>query len=170
MPRVKIKTNNSKDSRKTGALLEILSKNDVYINKLISLADGYVVIVTTEEEQDKIFKNKTTQELAEKDFQPIIPPELKTNRSIIITNVDNHICNNNEEDIISEIYEKNHWAENNIESLFKFPNFKTIKITFNETSIPKKPQTNGLRLFSMSLPAHSIRQEIFYKIATCFRC
>ena len=170
MPRVKIKTTNSKDPRKTSALLETLSKNDVYINKLIPLADGYVVIVATEEEQDKIFKNKTTQELAGKDFIPIVPPELKANRSIIITSVDNHIYDNNEEDIIYEIYEKNLWTQNNIESLFKFPNSKTIKITFNDTSLPKKALTNGLRLFSMSLPAHSIKQEIFYNITTCFRC
>ncbi|MPC26188.1 hypothetical protein E2C01_019322 [Portunus trituberculatus] len=138
MPRVKIKTQNSTDPRKTSSLLETLSKHDIFINKLIHTQDGFVMVVNTEMEMDKIFKANTTKELNNKDFYPITPPELKASRSIIITNVDNHINNNNEDDITHELYMNNSWVNSNITSIFKFPNSRAMKITFNESCLAKK--------------------------------
>ena len=170
MPRVKIKSPNSKDPRRTSTLLEILSRNDIFPTKVIPLSDGYTIITGTEDEQDKIFKQKTEKELNDEGFQTITPPELKASRSVIITSTDNHIYRNNEADILEEIYNNNTWTKNNIDSIFKFPNSRTIKITFRETSFAKKAQTDGLRLFHMSIPFHNIKQEVFYNITTCYRC
>ncbi len=170
MPRVKIKSPNSKDPRRTSCLLEILSKNGVYITKLIPLSDGYIIITGSEDEQDKIFKEKTENELKGEGFQTITPPELKASRSVIIPSTENHIYKNNEADILEEIYQNNTWTTNSIDSIFKFPNSRTLKITFKETSYAKKAQTDGLRLFQMSIPHYNIKQEVFYNITTCFRC
>lgn len=52
----------------------------------------------------------------------------------------------------------------------KFPNSKTIKITFKQTVSAKKAQDQGLRLFQMNIPHYNIKQEIFYNIKTCFKC
>ena len=107
MPRVKIKTSDSKDPRKKNSPLESLSKNDIFITKLIALPDGFVVITSDEQDLERIFNPATIKDLSSKDLHPLIPPELKANRSVIITNVDQHIYSNNEDDIISEIKNKN---------------------------------------------------------------
>ena len=170
MPRVKIKTASSKDPRKQQSLLEVLSKNDIFITKLIPLSDGYAVITNNEDDLDRIFNPITLDDLIKKDLHPLIPPELKANRSIIITNVDNYIYNNTEDQIKEEIHDKNPWATGGIDSVFRFPNSKIIKITFTQATLAKKSQATGIRCFHMSIPGHYIKQEIFYNITTCYKC
>lgn len=170
MPRVKIKATNPKDPRQKNILLEILARHDIFITKLIPLSDGFAVIISNDQELDKIFKTSTTEDLEKNNLHPLIPPELKARRSIIIPGVDNHIYNNPEEDIQAEIEDKNSWATGQIETIFKFPNSHTLKITFKQTANAKKAQDDGIRAFQMSVPHHKIKQEIFYNINTCFKC
>lgn len=170
MPRVKIKTPNSKDPRRTNNLLEILTQNDIYITRLDPLTDGFVIITGTDDERDKIFKQKTQKELNEAGFLTITPPELRASRSVIIPRTANHIYKNDEEEIKEEINNNNEWAKNNIDNIFKFPNSKTIKITFKETCFAKKALSDGIKLFHMRIPHNDIKQEEFYNINTCFRC
>lgn len=170
MAKVKIKSSNSKDPRIKNSLLEILSRNDIYATRLISIPDGFVVLTWNEQDLDKIFNSTTNVQLEEEGLTPIIPLELKANRSVIILNVDTHIYSNNESDIMEEIMNKNDWAKENITNLVKFPNSQILKITFKQSSQAKKAQTAGLRLFSMSIPATQIKQEVYHNIQTCFRC
>ncbi|MPC69443.1 hypothetical protein E2C01_063668 [Portunus trituberculatus] len=72
--------------------------------------------------------------------------------------------------MISELYSHNTFLENKIDSVFKFPNSKTIKITFTQAVYAQKSKEHGLKLFSMKIPHHQIQQEKFYHIQTCYRC
>ena len=72
--------------------------------------------------------------------------------------------------MIAELYTHNDWLVNNIESLFKFPNSRNLKITFNQAIYALKAQQHGLKLFSIKISNHQIQQEKFYSIKTCFRC
>lgn len=170
MPRVKIKANNPKDPRQKNDLLETLAHHDIYITKMIPLSDGFVVITSNDQELDKLFKPSTTEDLEKNHLHPLIPPELKASRSVIIPGVDNHIYGNSEDEIQTEIEDKNTWTTNQIDTIFKFPNSHTLKITFKQTAMAKKAQNDGIRAFQMSIPHHKIKQEIFYSINTCFRC
>lgn len=77
MARVKIKTPNSKDPARKHKLLEILSKHVIYAIRIITVSDGFIVLTINDTEQDKIFNNKTDQELRKNHFIPQIPLELK---------------------------------------------------------------------------------------------
>lgn len=105
MARIKIKTNTKGENRKL-ALLGILSKKDIYLTRLIQSNDGYVAITASDNDSDRVFNNSTDSELREQDFIPQIPPQLKANRSILLTRVDKHIDNNEEEEILREIEAK----------------------------------------------------------------
>ncbi len=170
MPRIKIKSSDSKDPRKKSGLLAILSNNDIYVTKLIPVSDGYVIITSNDEDLDKVFQQKTTSELNENDFYPLIPPELRAKRSVIVFNVDPHIFNNEEQEIQDELQEHNEWVKNNLSSIYKFPNSKTLKITFSQAATALKALDTGLKMFQMSIPKHRIQQEKFYQLQTCFRC
>lgn len=99
MARVKIKSLNSKDQRRKAKRLEILSKNDKYVTRILPINDGFIIVTINKTELDKIFNNITDKELGEHDFVPQVPPQLKANRSGLIFKVDNHIYNKDVETI-----------------------------------------------------------------------
>lgn len=168
MPRVKIKVNNPKDPNKKDSLLNILSRYDIYPTDVMQIQDGYVII-TTDDDQDKLFQEKIKEEFNQQDFNTITPPELKAKRSVIAFNLNSHIYNNNEDEMKEEIIAHNQWIGENIDTVFKFPNSRNIKITFTQAIYAIKAQEKGLKLFSMKIPFHQIKQEKFYSIMTCFK-
>lgn len=169
MARVKIKCTNSKDPRKKHKLLEILSKNEIYATRIITVQDGFIVLTSDETEQDKLFNNKTDNELKKEDLIPQIPLELKASRSVLIFKVDNEIFNKHEEDIKEELERQNPWVGQILQTQ-KFTTSNIIKITFDETVKAVKATEKGLLAFSMRLPYYDIKVDTFYNITTCFRC
>ena len=82
-------------------MLKILTSNDIFVTKLITVNDRYVILTGSDSDLDNIFNNVTNLNLEKKGYYPQNPPELKVKRSIIIFNADQHIYNN-KEDIIKE--------------------------------------------------------------------
>lgn len=72
MVKVKI-SHNSSDPRRTNKLLELLARNEVYANRIISVSDGFIILTNSEKELYKIFNNITNKVLEENEFHPIIP-------------------------------------------------------------------------------------------------
>lgn len=169
MARVKIKSDNTKDPRRTSKLLEILSTNDVYVTRLIPVNDGFIVLTSGDNELDKIFNNTTDKLLEENDFTPQIPPELSANRSVLLFKVDNHIFGNSERDIKTEIETRNDWV-GKVTRVYKFPKGNIMKITFNEAQKAKKALDIGLKMFSMKVAKYDIRQDTHINILTCLKC
>ena len=69
--------------------------------------------------------------------------------------------------------------ENNINSsnpglktktLHKFPNSRTLKVTFDTREMALKCASSGLKLFCLYIPARRIEEEIFVPITFCYRC
>ena len=75
-----------------------------------------------------------------------------------------------EEEIIDELVAKNTWIGDNLDSVYKFPNSSTLKITFSLTALAKKCTEQGIRAFCLSVPPHDIRQETFIPIKCCMKC
>ena len=169
MARIKIKSGSSKDPDRLNQLLELLSKNDIYATKILPAPDGFVVVTENEAELDRIFNNTTDKELINNQFTPLIPPELKAHRSVLIFRIDDHIYNNNEESILQELQEQNQWITG-IASVSKFTRGRGLKITFTDTIVAKKAQEKGLLLYSMRIPSYNIIQDRYLSINTCLRC
>lgn len=171
MARVKIKCQNSKDKDKKIALLQILSLNQVYATRVISMPDGFVVLTNTDNDLDTIFRRDVKNSLNESHFTPIVPPELKAKMTVIRVRVDDYIYGNNTDEIKEELIRENNWiAEDDMEETFKFPKSNTIKITFQQTTTTEKTVNSGLLMFSMFIPTTQIKQEEFINITTCLRC
>lgn len=152
MAKVKIKTLNSKDDRRKIKLLEILSKNDIYATRITYTPDGFVIFTNDETDLDKLFNGETDRLLVEDGFTPQIPIELKTQRTVKIFNVDNHIYNHEVEDMCNELMDKNPFTSNQVHEIFKFPRAKIRSVTFTKTNVAKKAAEQGLKMFSMSIP------------------
>lgn len=169
MARVKIKSDNPKDPRRSTKLLEILASNDVYISRLIQLHDGFVALTASDEDLDKIFNNVIDKILEENNFSPQIPAQLNAQRSVLLFRVCNHIYSNTEADIKEEIELKNDWT-GTISKVHKFPRNNIIKVTFTDTAKAKKAQESGIKLFHMKIAPYDIRQDEYINIMTCLHC
>ena len=169
MARVRIKKLNPRESTKS-KLLEILSTNLIYATTIIATPDSYIVLTETDKDIDTIFQQKCQEELKENNFEPILPPELRAKRTIILFNVDDYILSHNDEDIKDELTQENGWLNEGIESIFRIPRTKILKLCLNETTTAKAATEKGLLAFHMSIPSYNIKIEEFIPVLTCMRC
>ncbi len=72
-------------------LLRTLSANIIYATRIITVQDGFIVLTRSDEEVDKIFQQKTQQELINNRFLSILLPELKAKRTVLIFNTVEYI-------------------------------------------------------------------------------
>ena len=168
MGRIRIKHDNP-TSQGQLKLLQILATQQIYVTKIITTKDGYITLTKNDEDQDSIFKGQCLQELKANDFQPILPPDLRAKRTILIFNIDDTIFKHEEEEIKDELIIKNTWIEE-ITHIFKFPKHNIVKICFSETATAKKATETGLLAFYMSIPSYNIKQEEYVHINTCMKC
>ena len=169
MARVKIKHKSPSTTTKT-KLLETLSKNLIYVTRVIVLSDGFVVLTRTDEDLDAIFKGDCAQDLQNNDFQPILPPELRAKRTVLIFRVDDHIFSRDEEEIQENLLKENSWMQDGIANIYKFPKSNIIKICFRQTITAKKATEQGILGFNMHIPHYNIKIEEFIHINTCMKC
>ncbi len=170
MTRVKIKCRGTPDRNKKLKLLEILFSHQVHVARCFIGNGGYIAIPNTETDGDRIFQKETKVDLEGHGFNPLMPAELKVKKSVIISKLDDVIYDREEEEIKDELTLKNTWMENELDSIFKFPNSATIKLTFTQTSLAKKCTEKGIRAFNISIPHHEVKQETFIQINCCMRC
>lgn len=151
--------------------MEILFSRDIEVNRIFEVRDGFALLVSKDNHVDNIFTSETKQLLSDHEFNPVMPPELRSRKSVIIPRVDDLIYDRNVVDIGEEIARVNDWiTEEDIESVYKFPNSPTLKVTFHQTNIAKKCTESGLKAFKISIPAHEIRLEKYIPIKCCMRC
>ncbi len=171
MPRVKIKCRGTPSKEKKLKLLEILFSNEIHITKVFVTNDGFALLLLNEEHVDKVFYRDVKEALVRENFTPILPPEQKVKRSVIVTRLDDVIYKDHEaNDIAFEMEARNPWMEGDIEQIFMFPNSPTLKITFTQSATAKKCIERGFLAFNISVPANDIKQETFIPIRCCMRC
>ncbi len=151
-------------------LIEILCSRDVEISRIITANDGFAVITVNEQNADYIFKAEVKQRLALHDFLPIMPPELKAQKSVIIPRADELLYEWNIVETGEQLLRKNTWIGEELENVYKFPNSLTIKLTFTQTKLAKKCTETGLKAFSISIPPHEIMLEKYIPIKCCMGC
>ena len=147
MARIKIKCKapNNKDNKIK--LIEILSRRDIEISRIFNTHDGFAVLTVNEHHADSIFDQETKAELSQNDFNPVMPPDLKAKKSVIIPRVDDLIYEWSNVDIGEELKRQNSWIGEELEAVYKFPNSPTIKLTFTQTKLAKKKYRGWTKSF-----------------------
>ncbi len=157
-------------TKKKKKLLEILCTKEIHVTKIFNTNDGFALLLLNEENAEKIFTKGLKDSLDREGFSPLMTPELKVKKSIIVTRVEDLIYDRYEDEIADELKLKNSWIGDAIDSVFKFPNSSTIKITFTQTNLAKKSIEKGLLAFNLSIPPSDIKQETFIQMKTCMKC
>ena len=91
-------------------------------------------------------------------YKPILPPDLKVKRLLILLQCDDEILNQRE-GIKSEIKKQNDCIK--VQDIFKYNSPKNIKATFESQHTALQVLTKGLLSFNLSHPAHNICKENF---------
>ena len=118
---------------------------------------------------DTLFSSCCISELEAVGYNPILPPDLKAKRSLILRRCDHQILNQSEEDIKSEIKKQNDYVK--VKKIFKYNSSKNIKVTFESHHMASPGINNGTPiLFNLSHPACNIWKKIFVEILICFKC
>lgn len=169
MARIKIKhLSPSRDTK--SKLLEILGQHNVYASRIIPLKDGYVIITSLEEELDIVFNASCHEALRADGFSPIMPPDLKAKRTVLLFGVDEEAYSHSLEEIQEEIYRINEFTEGCIDAVYKFPSSRNIKITFSSTVPALKAQEAGIKMFYTRVSPHQIQQEEYFDLQNCLKC
>lgn len=167
MGRIRIKHPRPKDAGVRRQLLDILSTT-LRVSRLIPANDAIVILTPTDKDADAVFLNDTPNRLASAGFTPIVPPELRAQRTVICHGLDELVYEHSPEEIAVEVEQKHDWAK--AEDVFKFPRSSTCKITFTDSNMAKKALLEGLNLFQIHVSGHQMRQEMFIPLLTCNRC
>ena len=97
-----------------------------YFNKYNEL----FVLCNSEEDLDAIFSETCISKLCTVGCKPVLPPDLKAKRYVILRRCDYQMLNKKEEDIKSEIEKQNACIRER--DIFKYENSKSIKVTFEK--------------------------------------
>lgn len=167
MPRVKIKHSSPNGETKTN-LLDILAQHDVYATRVEIAWDGFAVITSSEREADTLFEPTCHADLTAQRYTPILPPDQKAKRTILLFGVEEFIRKKPDEEIKSEIYRVNDFTVGQIDSIVQFSNI--IKIIFTQTAPAQKCKDIGLKMFNMRIPPHQVKEQEYTAIVRCMRC
>lgn len=165
--RIKVEITKTQENLKE-KLLHICSKSHVKLGHFKAFDDNFLVYCSSAEDAEKLFMNPSLDELHEEGLNPIMPPELRAKRSVIIRNVDDLIYNNDCEQIKSEIQTVNEWAI--VTEVIKFKVRHGLKIVFENVKIADACLQKGLSMFYLHIPSSNIDREMFYFIKTCYKC
>ncbi len=167
MARIKFKTKKTQEDKRS--LLQVLANHDVYATSIHEAHDGFVATINKPEEVDKIFDPTCLQDLTTLEFQAVLLPELKSKRTVLLFNCRDEITRHTKEQIKEEIQRLNPFTDNMVEDVYTFPTKPIIKVIFTQTTVANKARETGLRLFSMSIPSHSIQEDDHIPVQACMR-
>lgn len=167
MGRVKIKHPRPKEIATRRKLLEIFSPN-IRAHKLIPTHDAIIALTDSDKDSDYIFQPNKIEELHKENFNPIMPPELKSKRTVICLRLDEIVYDNEPEDIKHEVERGQPWAK--VKEVYKFPRSNTIKITFLTSEMAGKACETGLLMFHMAITTSQIKEETYTPLVTCNKC
>ncbi|MPC43095.1 hypothetical protein E2C01_036732 [Portunus trituberculatus] len=94
--------------------------------------------------------------------------ELRSRRTVLCFQLDDFVYRHEVEELREEVEWVQDWAK--IQEVYKFPTSNTVKITFCSSEMARRACSEGLLLFSVSIPPHQIREETYTPLLKCNIC
>ena len=165
--KVKIKTNNDSLSTKSN-LLKICFNQDIKVTSAWNTSGNFFVKLENHVDADKLFSIQVLSLLENSSFYPVLPPEIRVNRTIFVRNLDTDIVSESKEAIIQELSKCNNWCS--VTDVVTFSRSHCMKVTFSDTSMTEKALQIGLFMFHMHIPCFNISRDIYIHILRCYSC
>ena len=164
MGRIRIKYPRPKE---LGTMSPLLAQT-VRVTRLIPTNDAVIVLTASDNDTDAVFQEDLLKSLSSKGFMAILSPELKAQRTVICLRLDDLVYQYDAPEIKKEAERVQTWAK--IQEVYIFSKSNTVKFTFQSSEMARKAREEGLRLFSISIPPHQIKEEKYVELLTCNKC
>lgn len=135
MGRVRFKHKRAGELAVRRQLLGILAGN-VQVIRLFPARDGVVVITNNDGDADTIFRDDIQGRLREGGFTAVMPPELKSQRTVICFGLDEIAYMNSPEEIKEELESQHSWLK--IQEVYTFAKTPTVKIICTSSVSPRR--------------------------------
>ena len=169
MPRIRIKDNNPNHGNRKRLLWNRLLNLNLTIYKMLEPNRSTFVIITSDENVDKLLTSNMKDKFSRDGFEILTPPEHNANRTFVLRNIDSLITTIDNEELKSDLEERNQWMR--ITDIIKIPNApKILKVQCENSEMVRKATESGVLIYNQSIPATSIEKEIFINLIPCYKC
>lgn len=165
---IKVKIHSSVNNAHNVITKALVSFNIKFSNITRVDGDYYIVWCNTESDSDTLMSSECLTVLKSQHCSPILPPDLKAKRSVIIKFVDTSIYSMSEQQLIEEIELKNNSLK--VTELYKLQRSRSIKITFTSQDMANSARLNGIKVKLISVSPDVIVKDIFIDVLVCYRC
>ena len=150
-------------------ILNVLQNSGIKCSKLDSTNNGFKALMLSQDDAEKLFNSEVLALLSDIRCTPSTPIYLKTNRTIVVKNVDRFIMDHSEDEILENINLLN--ARNfSVTKVHKFPSGKTFKMEFKTAKMVEYCLESGFFLFNLSISPKFLALEDNPQIFYCYRC
>jgi len=149
-------------------LLERLRPFNIRISGIQLRGKVFHVSYDDGQDLDNLFSDDCIAKLEELQCSPVLPPALRSSRTVILFRVDDLIYDNSTETIREEIQRANRNLR--VDDIYKFENSRTVKITFTSQRMAIECSENGLNAFYLHVAPANITRDRHVDVSVCFRC
>lgn len=151
------------------SVLKVIRSFNIQCSRAIRVNAEFILLYcNTADDIESMFGLECIAELNKIDCQPQLPPYIHTKRSIVIKRIDPFIYEQESDVIKTEIENQNIGLI--INSIFKFPNSKTLKVTFTRVDMVDAAINRGLYMFNLSISHFNIERDNYVHLLVCYRC
>lgn len=167
MGRVKFKHARPKDLETRRRLLALLAPQ-VKVFELFPVWDGIIVRTGSDDDEDIIFREATQKKLHEAGFTAVMPPELRSRRTVICFRIDELAYEYEAAEMKDELERQQDWLQ--VDEVYKFTGTRTIKIICASCDVARRALDSGVLMFYISIPPTQMKIEDYTPLMACNRC
>ena len=158
----------SSEATRRAVLWGLIKKLNLAVNRLFEAGKGYALIVNDDKVESFITSN-VKEAFATESFEIIVPPELQSKRTLVLTGVDSYILSFSENELKEAIMQSK--PNLKVIKVIKLPdNVPVMKVQLETIQMVQDSITSGIVVNGQSFSNNNLSQDIFVHIPQCMRC
>ena len=170
--RVKLLCSESDLPSKNSVLTDVFRKMNLPVYKLYEQKNSFIALVTSTELVETLISDEGIANLHAIGLEPIVPPEIKCKRTIVLKDFDREILSLTDQELKDSMME--HVPQNEWLKIMKViragMNRQVLKIELKDAATADRILQRGLFLSHFFIPPTKIEREFFYPVKMCMVC
>lgn len=139
------------------------------LTRLFDSGNGFYAATDDVTYIDKLLTDHAFSEFAKINVEPVLPPEIKSRRTIFVRQLDNSVGEHSPDELKTELTRLNPWAK--ISEIIKIKDYTHVfKIFCADLNTASRILTDGFLAFSTKISPSQCEQEEFTHILICYKC
>jgi len=167
--RIKLKKIHQSKTVEKGLIFEAcFSTLNAPLLKLHPTKDGFYGVSEKPEYIDRLTSSKAIDTFKKINIEPVIPPELRAQRSVFVRRLDSYVGEHSAEDLKKELERNQEWLKCEVIKIKHYTHL--IKIICKDTEMATKVINSGLSCFHTRIAADQCEREEYTHVLVCYKC